>query len=65
MRSEERLDYARDGKMYKLASNAGVNFFVARVKSVQNFTLFCHKSELCCYFALFGVTLMDFNLVNF
>ena len=53
---------ARDGKMFQRASNAGVNFFLARVKFVPNFTLFCHKSELCRDFALFGVTLKAVNL---
>ena len=28
-------------------------------------TLFCCESELCCDFALFGLILMAFNLVNF
>ena len=50
----------REGKTYKRASNACVNF----LKSVPNFTLFCCKSELCCNFA-FGVILMIFNFVIF
>ena len=33
----------RDGKTYERASNARVNFFLARVKTVPNFTLFCRK----------------------
>ena len=55
----------RDGKTYKRASNACVNFFLGRVKYVPNFTLFCRKSELCRNFALLGVILMAFNLVRF
>ena len=55
----------RDGKTFQRASNAGVNFFLARVKWVPNFTLFCCKSELCCDFALFLVILKGFYLVNF
>ena len=51
--------------MYKRAFNTCVNFFLARVKYVRNFTLFCRKSELFCDFALLGVKLMPFNLVNF
>ena len=53
-----------DGKTYKGASNACVTFFLAWVKYVQNFMLFCCKSELCCDFALLGVVLMAFSLVN-
>ena len=52
----------RDGKMFQRASNAGLHFFLARVKFVPNFTLFCCKNELCCDFALFGVTLKALNL---
>ena len=51
--------------MYKRARNACVNFFLAWVKYVPNFTLFCLESELCCNFALIGVIHMAFNLVNF
>ena len=40
--------------MFQCASNAGVNFFLARVKFVPNFTLFCCKSELCRDFAFLG-----------
>ena len=47
---------SRDGKMFPRASNAGVNFLLARVKFVPNFTLFCRKSELCHDFALLGGT---------
>ena len=50
--------------MFQRASNAGVNFFLARVKCVPNFTLFCCNSELCRNFALFGVILKGFYLVN-
>ena len=32
--------------MYKRASNTCVNFFLAWVKYVPNFTLFCRESEL-------------------
>ena len=46
--------HRRDVKTYKLASNACINFFLARVKYVQNFTLLCCKNELCCNFALLG-----------
>ena len=56
---------ARDGKTYKRASNACVNFFLGWVKYVPNLTLFCRISELSCDFALFGVKLMAFNLVKF
>ena len=41
-------------KTFQRASNAGVNFFLARVKCVPSFTLFCCKSELFCNFALLG-----------
>ena len=54
----------RDGKTYKRTNNVCVNFFLARVKSVPNFTLFCRKSELCRDFALFGVILMAY-VVNY
>ena len=40
--------------MFQRASNAGVHFFLARVKFVPNFTLFYRKSELCRDFALLG-----------
>ena len=40
--------------MFQRASNAGVNFFLARVIFVPNLTLFCRKSELCHDFALLG-----------
>ena len=53
----------RDGKVYKRANNVYVNFVLARVKSVPNFMLFCHKSELFSNFALCVVTLMAFYLV--
>ena len=59
------LHYTRDGKTYKRAINACVKNFLARVKYVRNFTLFCRESELCCDFALLGVIFMAFNLVNF
>ena len=42
----------RDGKTYKRAGNACVIFFLARVKSVPNFTVFCWKSEECRNYAL-------------
>ena len=51
--------------MYKQARGGGVNFFLAWVKYVPNFTLFCRESELRCNFALLGVILMAFNLVSF
>ena len=51
--------------MYKHASNACVIFFLAWLKYVANFALFCRKSELRCNFALFGVILMAFDLVSF
>ena len=40
-------------KIYERASNVCVNFFLAQVKSVSNFTVFCCKGEECCNFALF------------
>ena len=49
---------SRDGKTYKRASNACVNFFIVLVKSVINSTLFCCKSEICCDLARFCVILM-------
>ena len=55
----------RDGKKFQPASNAGVNFFLAPVKCVPKFTLFCCKSELCCDFPLFGVILKGFYSVHF
>ena len=42
---------SRDGKTYERAKNACVIFFLVWVKSVQNFTLFSRKNELCCNFA--------------
>ena len=52
-------------KTYERASNAHVNFFLAHVKSVPNFTLFCRKNELCCDFAFCRVIhSMAFKLVN-
>ena len=48
-----------DGKTYKGANNACVNFFLALLKFVPNFALFCHESELYCRFALFGKILVD------
>ena len=62
---ELAITQTRDGKTFQRASNAGVNFFLARVKCVPNFTLFCCKSELCRDFAVFGVILKGFYLVNF
>ena len=56
------LLYTGDGKMFQ---HAGLIFFLARVKFVPNFTLFCRKSELCRDFALFGVTLKTVNLKKF
>ena len=47
---------ARDWKIYGSASNACVNFLLARVNSLPNFTLF-HKNELCRNFALCRVKL--------
>ena len=38
-------DEVRDVKTYERASNARVNFFLAWVKSVPNFTVFCRKCE--------------------
>ena len=55
----------RDGKTYKCANNACVNFFLAWVKYMLNFLLFCCESEVCCNFALLGVIPMAFDLVNF
>ena len=52
-------------KTFQHASNAGVNFFLAQVKCGPNFTLFCRKSDLCRDFALFGVILEGFYLINF
>ena len=39
---------SRDAKMYELVNNVCAHFFLARVKSVPNFTLFCCNNELCC-----------------
>ena len=50
----------RDGKMYKRASDACVNFFQAWVKYVPNFTLFGRKSELSCNFELLVVITYGF-----
>ena len=55
---------SRDGKMCESAKNACVNFFLGRVKSVPNLTLFSRKNELCCNFARRKVILMALNLVN-
>ena len=54
---------SRDGKVYKRANNVYVNVFLAGEKSVPNFMLFCHKSELFSNFALCVVTQMAFYLV--
>ena len=51
---------ARDGKMYKRASNGCVNFFIVWVKFIVNSMLFCCESELCHDFVLFGVILLFF-----
>ena len=51
----------RDGKTYEGASNACVNLFLARVKSVPNFTVFCWESEeyfLAIYYYLWRVMLL-------
>ena len=53
--------FVRDGKTYKCASNARVNFFIVWVKSVTNYMLFFQESELYGNITLFGVILMDFN----
>ena len=58
------MELDRDGKTYERASNACVNFVLAWMKSVQNFTLFCCENELCRDFALCRVILMAFKLVN-
>ena len=55
----------RDRETFWRANNAGVHFFLARVKCVPNVTLFCCKSELYCNFVLFGVIIKGFYLVNF
>ena len=47
--------------MYKHASNACVNYSLAWVKYVPNFTLFCRESELCCNFLILGVTFLAFH----
>ena len=52
-------------KMYKRASDACVNFFLACIKYVSSLMLFCRKSELCCDFVFLGIILMAFNLVSF
>ena len=44
----------KNGKTYKRASIACVKFFLTMVKYVQNFTLFCHKIDLCCDFRNLG-----------
>ena len=49
----------RQKKTYEHASNAGINFFLAWVKSVPNSKLFCRKNELCRNFALFMVILKN------
>ena len=53
-----------DREMYEGASNACVIFFLARVKSVPNFTLFRCEDELCRNFGLYRVILMAFELVK-
>ena len=45
-------------------SNALVIFSLARVKSLQNCTLFCRKNELCRNFARWRVILIPLKLVN-
>ena len=55
----------RDGKTYKRASNARVNFFIVWVKSVTNSTLFCFKKELCCNLVLFWVWNLWFSIKYF
>ena len=45
----------RVAKMYERVNNVCVNFFVALVKSVPSFTLFCRESEQCHNFALLGL----------
>ena len=54
----------RNGKTYERASNACVKNFLAWIKSVPNFTMFCRKNELCRNFARCRVVLMPFKLVN-
>ena len=61
----DHVTSGRDGKTYKRASNACVNFFLAWVNYEPNFTLFCRESELCCNFVLLWVILMAFHLVSF
>ena len=51
--------------MYKRASDACINFLLAWLKYVPNFTLFCRERELCYDFARLGVIPMAFNLVSF
>ena len=40
---------------------ARLNFVLAWVKYVPNFSLFCHKSEFCCNFVFL---FMAFSFVN-
>ena len=54
----------RHRKTYECASNSCVIFFLAWVKSVRNFTLFCHKNELYCSFAACRAITMAFKFVN-
>ena len=42
----------RDGNTNERASNARINFFLAWVKTVTNFTVFYRKSEEFCNVAL-------------
>ena len=51
-------------KTNEIASNARVNLFLARVKSVPNFTLFCRKNDLYPNLALCRLILLAFNLVS-
>ena len=46
---------------FKRASKACVIYFLALVKYVPNFTLFCRESELCCNFSILGVIFLAFH----
>ena len=60
-----RWRWVRDGKSTSVQTMFVYIFLLARVKSVPNVTLFCHKSELCCNFVLLVVRLFAFYFVNF
>ena len=48
-------DMIRDAKTYKCANNVCIKKILSRVKSLQNFLLFCQERESSCNVVLFGV----------